>query len=170
MAADEVDVRRRYRNPLGYALMAYKGLLGLGEVAVGLLVSMPFLDTVALFRRLSAEELREDPGDRLVGFLSRHLPSLMAHRGTVAAALLVLGVAKVAAAIGLYNGKEWGRYLLAALVVALLPLDVRAALLHPRAGQLIVLAVNMVVALVLIAGFDRTLRLLHIRSSPTGGG
>jgi predicted membrane protein DUF2127 len=118
MAADEVDVRRRYRNPLGYALMAYKGLLGLGEVAVGLLVSMPFLDTVALFRRLSAEELREDPGDRLVGFLSRHLPSLMAHRGTVAAALLVLGVAKVAAAIGLYNGKEWGRYLPAALVVA----------------------------------------------------
>jgi uncharacterized membrane protein len=169
MAPEGIDSRTRYRNPLGYGLMVYKGLLGLGEVAVGLVLAMPFLDGVALFRRLSAEELREDPGDFLVGFLSRHLPALLAHRVTVAVALLLLGGAKVAAAMALYNGREWGRYALAALVIGLLPFDLRAALLHPHPAQLLVLALNALAAVVLVAGFDRTLHLLRKRRVGTRG-
>jgi hypothetical protein len=45
--------------------------------------------TRATFARLSAEELREEPGDRFVALVSRHLPALLHHRGLVAAGLVL---------------------------------------------------------------------------------
>jgi hypothetical protein len=42
--------------------MAYKAALGLSEILVGVLLAVPSFDPQATFARLSAEELREDPG------------------------------------------------------------------------------------------------------------
>ena len=56
--------RTRFRRPLGVAVMAYKAILGLSEIVVGVLLAIPSFDPQATFARLSAEELREDPGDR----------------------------------------------------------------------------------------------------------
>ena len=56
--------------------MVYKATLGLSEIAVGVLLAVPSFDPQATFARLSAEELREDPGDRFVALVTRHLPSL----------------------------------------------------------------------------------------------
>jgi hypothetical protein len=58
--------------------MVYKATLGLSEIAVGVLLAVPSFDPQATFARLSAEELREDPGDRFVALVTRHLPSLLA--------------------------------------------------------------------------------------------
>jgi hypothetical protein len=81
--------------------MAYKAALGLSEIVVGIMLVVPGFDPQATFARLSAEELREDPGDRSVALVSRHLPGLLHHRGMVAVGLIVLGLAKlVAAAMG----------------------------------------------------------------------
>jgi hypothetical protein len=55
------------------------------------LLMAPGLDPQATFARLSAEELREDPGDRFVALVSRHLPSVLHHGGVVAVGLVVLG-------------------------------------------------------------------------------
>ena len=55
--------RTRFRRPLGVVVMAYKAILGLSEVVVGVLLAVPSFDPQATFARLSAEELREDPGD-----------------------------------------------------------------------------------------------------------
>jgi hypothetical protein len=90
--------RTRYRRPLGLAVMAYKATLGLSEIIVGVLLAVPTFDPQATFARLSAEELREDPGDRFVALVSRHLPELLHHRGLVAVGLVVLGLAKLVAA------------------------------------------------------------------------
>jgi hypothetical protein len=46
--------------------MAYKAILGLSEIVVGLLLAIPSFDPQATFARLSADELREDANDRLV--------------------------------------------------------------------------------------------------------
>jgi hypothetical protein len=73
--------RTRFRRPLGVAIMAYKTILGLSEIVVGLLLAVPSFDPQATFARLSAAELREDPGDRFVALVSRHLPALLHHRG-----------------------------------------------------------------------------------------
>ena len=41
--------------------MAYKAVLGLNEIVVGVLLAVPSFDPQATFARLSAEELHEDP-------------------------------------------------------------------------------------------------------------
>ena len=48
------------------AVLAYKAILGLSEIVAGVLLAVPSFDPQATFAWLSAEELREDPGDRFV--------------------------------------------------------------------------------------------------------
>ena len=71
-----------------------------------------------------------NPGDRFVALVSRHLPALLHHRGLAAAGLILFGLAKLAAAAAMWQGQEWGGYLLAASV-ALLPLDLRQVVTSP---------------------------------------
>jgi uncharacterized membrane protein (DUF2068 family) len=145
------DVHRtRFRRPLGVAVMAYKAILGLSEIVVGVLLAVPTFDPQATFARLSAEELREDPGDRFVALVSRHLPALVHHRGLVAVGLIVFGLAKLVAAAAMWEGREWGGYLLAATVALLLPLDVRQAVAYPTVGHVLLAAANAAVLVVLV--------------------
>jgi len=142
--------RTRFRRPLGVAVMAYKAAFGLSEVVVGILLAVPSFDPEATFARLSAEELREDPGDRFVALVSRHLPSLLHHRGPVAVGLVLLGLAKLVAAAAMWEGQEWGGYLLAATVALLLPFDVRQAVTSPTAGHVLLAAANAAVLVALM--------------------
>jgi uncharacterized membrane protein (DUF2068 family) len=144
------EQRTRFRRPLGVAVMAYKAALGLSEITVGVLLAIPSFDPEATFARLSAEELREDPSDRLVALISRHLPSLLHHRGTVAGGLMVLGLAKLVAAAAMWEGQEWGGYLLAATVALLLPLDLRLAVLDPTVGHVLLAVANAAALVVLV--------------------
>jgi uncharacterized membrane protein len=142
--------RTRFRQPLGIAVMAYKAILGLSEIAVGVLLAVPSFDPQATFARLSAEELREDPGDRFVALVSRHLPSLLHHRGLVAVGLVVFGLAKLVAAAAMWEGREWGGYLLAATVALLLPFDLRQAVASPTAGHILLALANATALTVLV--------------------
>ena len=125
------EQRTRFRRPLGVAVMIYKAALGLSEILVGVLLAIPSFNPQATFARLSAEELREDPGDRFVALIGRHLPALLHHRGLVAVGLTILGLAKLVAAVAMWEGHEWGGYLLAATVALLLPFDLRQAIASP---------------------------------------
>ena len=142
--------RTRFRRPLGVAVMAYKAVLGLSEIAVGVLLAVPSFDPQATFARLSAEEPREDPSDRLVALISRHLPALLHHRGTVAAGLILFGLAKLIAAAAMWEGQEWGGYLLAATVALLLPFDLRQAVVDPTIGHILLAVANAAALVVLI--------------------
>jgi uncharacterized membrane protein len=130
--------------------MAYKAILGLSELVVGVFLLLPGFDPQATFARLSAEELREDPGDHLVALVSRHLPSLLHHRGLVAVGLVVFGLAKLMAAAAMWEGREWGGYLLVASVALLLPFDVRQAVAFPTLGHALLAAANAAVLVVLV--------------------
>jgi uncharacterized membrane protein len=130
--------------------MAYKAALGLSEMLVGVLLAVPSFDPQATFARLSAKELREDPGDRFVALIGRHLPTLLQHRGSVAVGLVVLGLAKLVAAAAMWEGREWGGYLLAGTVALLLPFDVRQAVAFPSAGHVLLAVANAVVLVVLV--------------------
>ena len=151
MSATRPDEHRtRFRRPLGMAVMAYKAVLGLSEIAGGVLLAIPSFDPQATFARLSAEELREDPSDRLVALISRHLPALVHHRGTVAAGLIVFGLAKLVAAAAMWEGQEWGGYLLAATVALLLPLDLRQAVVDPTVGHALLAMANAAALVILV--------------------
>jgi uncharacterized membrane protein len=142
--------RTRFRRPLGVAVMAYKAVLGLSEIAVGVLLVVPSFDPQATFSRLSAEELREDPSDRLVALISRHLPALLHHRRMVAVGLILFGLAKLVAAAAMWEGQEWGGYLLAATVALLLPLDLRQAVVNPTVGHVLLAVANTTALVVLV--------------------
>ena len=86
--------------------MAYKGTLGRSEIAVGTLLVVPSFDPQGTFARLSAEELREDSGDRFVALVSRHLLGLLHHRGLVAVGLIVFGLAKLVAAAAMWEARN----------------------------------------------------------------
>jgi uncharacterized membrane protein len=151
MSLGRSDVERaRFRRPLGVAVMAYKALLGSSEIVVGVLLAVPSFDPEATFARLSAEELREDPGDRAVALISRHLPALLHHRGLVAVGLILFGLAKLIAAAAMWEGHEWGGYLLAASVALLLPFDVRQAVASPTAGHVLLALANAAALVVLV--------------------
>jgi hypothetical protein len=147
--ADNAE-RARFRRPLGLLIIAYKAALGLTEVIVGAFLAVPGVDPQATFARLSAEELREDPGDHFVALVTRQLPSLVHHRGPVAVGLVLLGLAKLVAAGAMWEGREWGGYLLAVMVALLLPLDLRQALVYPTAGHMLLAAANVAVLAVLV--------------------
>lgn len=144
------EQRTRFRRPLGVAVMGYKAVLGLSEILVGVLLAVPSFDPQATFARLSAAELREDPGDRFVALISRHLPALLHHRGLVAVGLVMLGLAKLVAALAMWEGQEWGGYLLAVTVALLLPFDVRQAVASPTAGHVLLAVANAVALAVLV--------------------
>ena len=144
------EQRTRFRRPLGVAVMAYKAALGLSEILVGVLLAVPSFDPQGTFARLSAEELREDPGDRFVALIGRHLPALLHHRGTVAVGLIVLGLAKLVAAAAMWEGHEWGGYLLAATVALLLPFDLRQAVVDPTPGHVLLAVANAAALAVLV--------------------
>jgi uncharacterized membrane protein len=144
------EQRTRFRRPVGVAVMGYKAALGLSEMLVGVLLAVPGFDPQATFARLSAEELREDPGDRFVALIGRHLPALLHHRGTVAVGLIVLGLAKLVAAAAMWEGYEWGGYLLAATVALLLPFDLRQAVIDPTVGHVLLAVANAAALAVLV--------------------
>ena len=112
--------------------------------------AVPSFDPQATFARLSAEELREDPDDRVVAVIGRHLPALLHHRGLVAVGLITLGLAKLVAAAAMWEGHEWGGYLLAATVALLLPFDLRQAVADPTWGHVLLAVANAAVLAMLV--------------------
>jgi uncharacterized membrane protein YkvA (DUF1232 family) len=142
--------RARFRRPLGLVIMGYKAALGFGEIIAAALLAVPGFDPQATFARLSASELRDDPGDHFVALVTRHLPALLHHRGLLAAGLVLLGLTKLVAAAAMWEGKEWGGYLLAATVALLLPLDLRQAVIDPTASHLLLAAANLAALVVLV--------------------
>jgi uncharacterized membrane protein (DUF2068 family) len=114
------------------------------------LLAIPSFDPQATFARLSAEELREDPDDRFVALIGRHLPAQLHHRGLIAVGLILLGLAKLVAAAAMWEGQEWGGYLLAATVALLLPFDLRQAVIDPTPGHVLLAVANAAALAVLV--------------------
>jgi uncharacterized membrane protein len=76
-----------------------------------------------LLRQL-AHDQPDNPGVKL---LQHQLPTLLAHGTLVALALIMLGLIKVAGALGFLSGRPWGYYLFVASLLLTLPFDLRSA-------------------------------------------
>jgi uncharacterized membrane protein (DUF2068 family) len=63
---------------------------------------------------------------------------------------VLLGLAKLVAAAAMWEGREWGGYLLAGTVALLLPFDVRQAVASLMVGHILLAAANAAVLVVLV--------------------
>jgi uncharacterized membrane protein (DUF2068 family) len=86
----------------------------------------------------------------MVALVIRHLPGLLHHRGLIAVGLILFGLAKLVAAAAMWEGREWGGYLLAATVALLLPVDLRQAVLDPTLGHVLLAVANVAALVVLV--------------------
>jgi len=64
--------------------------------------------------------------------------------------LIVFGLAKLVAAAAMWEGQEWGGYLLAATVAILLPFDLRQAMVDPTVGHILLALANTAALAVLV--------------------
>ena len=87
----------------------------------------------------------------------------------MAVGLILFGLAKLLAAVAMWESQEWGGYLLAASVALLLPFDLRQAVTSPTPGHVLLPAANaaaLVVLVLLLRGW-RPARPLGTRATGT---
>ncbi len=110
---------------------------------------------------LTRPERLEDPNDVVVLFIQHRVPLLASNKTLIAASLLTLGCIKIVGAIGLLRHRSWGFYLLLALLLVLLPIDLEHVARHPALLSGLLLALNIGVLGVFIA--YRTALIAHER-------
>jgi hypothetical protein len=162
------EQRTRFRPPPALPSWPTRPPLGFSEILVGGLLADPGFDPGDL-RPAVGRGTARGPRRPLRRLVSRHLPALLHHRGLVAVGLVLFGLAKLLAAVAMWEGQEWGGYLLAASVALLLPFYLRQAVTSPTPGHVLLAAANaaaLVVLVLLLRGW-RPARPLGTRATGT---
>src|SRR5690348_9366319 len=117
-------------------IIIYKFILGVIELALGLIILIIGSRIYSLYQNLRTE-LLEDSHDTIANLLQNVFPYFLQHRGYVVLFLIVLGVTKIIGAIGFHYKKTWGLDLLIGLTFLLLPIDLFALMGKPTLIKLI---------------------------------
>ncbi len=131
-------------------IIAYKFFLGLIEFAAGVAVAFFGTSLYHLYQASVIKELSEDPHDVLALLSETIVPNVLTHHGYVVVTLIVLGVAKMAGAVGLIYKQNWGVDLLVALTVIMAPFQMISLILHPHLFDAIYFVAGLLIALYLI--------------------
>lgn len=131
-------------------IVVYKFLLGLFELLAGISLGLFGSQIYQVIQRDLLEELSEDPHALVAGILERTLPNVFNHSTFVILALIILGLAKVAGAVGLIYKRNWGADLLVGLTVLMAPFQIVSLILHPNLFDLLYLVVGLVIAFYLV--------------------
>ncbi len=151
-------------------IVIYKFILGLVELASGL--ALVFFGE-RIYRVVQAsllKELSEDPHDILARLAETIVPNVLTHGGFVVISLVVLGVAKIAGAIGLVYKQNWGVDLLVGLTMIMAPFQIVNLILHPHIFDLLYFVVGLLIALYLIEFKPAAWisRVLGVKQQPSG--
>lgn len=131
-------------------IVIYKFLLGIIELSMGIVVAAFGAEIYQSVQSSLLRELSEDPHDLLARIAEAVVPNVLTHNTFVMLSLIVLGLAKVAGAIGLIYKRNWGVDLLVGLTMIMAPFQIVSLILHPRVFDTLYLLVGFVIALYLI--------------------
>ncbi len=131
-------------------IVIYKFLLGIIEFSMGLAVGVFGTEIYRSLQGSLLRELSEDPHDLLAKIAVSIVPNVFTHNTFVVISLIVLGLAKMAGAIGLIYKQNWGVDLLVGLTLIMAPFQIVSLVLHPRVFDTLYLLVGFVIALYLI--------------------
>jgi uncharacterized membrane protein len=145
---NEEAVEKEYH--VSIYIVVYKFILGITEFLLGLAIA--FFGT-EIYRTVQASllrELTEEPHDLLARVGEAIIPNALNHNTFVVVSLIVLGIAKMAGAIGLIYKQNWGVDLLVGLTLIMAPFQIISLILHPRIFDLLYLAAGLAIALYLV--------------------
>ncbi len=147
MAEDKIEVDE---ITIARYIIVYKFLLGLFETVLGVAMIIYGKTIFDLYVNFRNSELLEDPHDYLAMLVEKIVPYLLMHRGWVVFILLLLGITKMAGAVGLWYRKQWGLDILIVVTIALLPFEIYALVTHPSLTKTVYFIVNLFIALYLV--------------------
>ena len=133
-----------------WLVIIYKFALGLVELFSGLGIALLGKQILAQYMFQISQELSEDPHDLLANLSMGIVPNFFNHNTFIVVSLIVLGIAKIAGAIGLTYKKNWGVDLLVGLTVIMLPFQLYNLAVNRSFLDFIYLLVGIVIALYLI--------------------
>jgi uncharacterized membrane protein len=131
-------------------IVIYKFMLGVVELLIGLALTLFGSSIYRVVEAGIVKELSEDPHDLLARIGESLIPNVLTHGRFVIASLIILGVAKIAGAIGLMYKQNWGVDLLVGLTVLMAPFQIISLILHPHAFDLTYFLLGLVIALYLV--------------------
>ncbi len=131
-------------------IVIYKFVLGIIEFSMGLVVAVFGSEIYRSVQSGLLRELSEDPHDLLARIAESIVPNVLTHDTFVVLSLIVLGLAKMAGAIGLTYKQNWGVDLLVGLTLIMAPFQIVSLILHPRLFDALYLLVGFVIALYLV--------------------
>ena len=135
---------------VSWYIIVYKLTFGLIEFLLGLGLVLAKSVVLPWYRNLASQELLEDPHDVLIRFTQQVVPFILTHRGFLVFYLLLLGLAKIAGAIGLMYKKNWGVDLLVGLTVVLMPFQVYQLIRRFSLAEFTYLVVGLLIVLYLV--------------------
>jgi uncharacterized membrane protein len=132
-----------------FFIIAYKLIFGLVESILGLGIIIFGTKYYQLYLSFQSQELLEDPHDLLATIGNSVVPYIIDHRTYIVLMLLLLGLVKVAGAIGLIYQKRWGVDLLLGLTIVLLPFQFYNLIFHHSLIDLFYIFIGIYIALYL---------------------
>ncbi len=163
LARGEAELEDHYH--VSIYIVVYKLILGISEFLLGIAIALFGPQIYRSYQFILLSELSEDPHDLLARLSQAVVPNVLTHNTFVLVSLIVLGLAKIAGAIGLTYHQNWGVDLLVGLTVLMAPFQIIELILHPRAFDFAYLVVGLLIALYLVefrpkAWVSRVLRFL----------
>lgn len=131
-------------------IVIYKFMLGILEFSVGIAIALFGSQIYRSYQTSLLKELSEDPHDLLARVSEAIVPNVLTHHTYILLTLLLLGLAKMAGAIGLVYKQNWGVDLLVGLTLIMAPFQIVGLILHPGLFNLLYLVVGLVIALYLM--------------------
>ena len=135
---------------ISWYIIVYKLCFGMVEFLSGVGIAFFGRQMLRIYRQDVARELFEDPHDLLARISQSVIPNLMVHKTSLIITLIVLGLAKIAGAVGLMYRQNWGVDLLVGLTILMLPFQVASLMLHPSFFDFLYISLGLIIALYLI--------------------
>ena len=135
---------------VSWFIIVYKFTLGLIELISGLGIALLGKQILADYMWQISQELSEDPHDFLANLSMGIVPNIFTHNAFIVLSLIVLGLTKIAGAIGLVYKQNWGIDLLVGLTIIMFPFQLTNLIANRSFFDFLYLLVGIVIALYLI--------------------
>lgn len=135
---------------VSWYIVAYKLLYGVVEFLTGVGFAFFGKGILHFYMLQIHQELAEEPNDLLVRISERIVPNILTHSSFLSVYLIVLGIAKIIGAIGLYYKKTWGIDLLVGLTLIMLPFQLVNLITRPSLAEFLYVVIGLLIALYLI--------------------